>query len=125
MVCDVLQWQKLTWNEKGTWAAKMDNYQLHELQNVEAHPNSFGQGGSVPTIDARLGGLDHGLNITVPHWSTMAFESFSKNLKETRGVPNAMVDFLLDQLWIQYRSDVIFLSRECVERGLERGRSNG
>ena len=55
----------------------------------------------------------------------MAFESFSKNLKETRGVPNAMVDFLLNQAWIQYRSDVIRLRCEFVEGRLERGWSDG
>jgi hypothetical protein len=81
------------WRLKGT-------YQLHELQNVEAHPDSFRQGGSVPTVDTGLGGLDHSLNIAVPHRSAMAFESFSKNLKETRGVPDAMVDFLLNQVWV-------------------------
>ena len=107
------------------WAAKADTYQLHELKNVEAHPYGLCQGGSVPTVDAGLGGLDHSLDVTVSHWSTMAFESFSKNLKETRGVPNAMVDFLLDQLRIQYRSDIIRLGCEFVESGLERGRSNG
>ena len=106
-------------------AAKLDNYQLHEFQNVEAHPNSFRQGGSVPTIDAGLGGLDHSFDITVSHWSTMAFESFSKNLKETRSIPNAVVDFLLNQLWIQYRSDIVRLGCEFVESGLERGGPDG
>jgi hypothetical protein len=55
----------------------------------------------------------------------MTFESFSKNLKETRSVPDAMVDLLLNQVWVQHRSDVARLRREFVESGLERGRSNG
>ena len=32
----------------------------------------------------------------------MCFESFSKNLKETRGVPDTMVDLLFDQFWVEY-----------------------
>jgi hypothetical protein len=55
----------------------------------------------------------------------MTFESFSKNLKETRSVPDAMVDLLLNQVWVQHRSDVARLRREFVESGLERGRSDG
>ena len=87
-------------NEEGAQAAKTETYQLHELQNVEAHPNGFRQGCSVPTIDTGLGGSDHSLNIAVSHWSAMAFESFSQDLEETRSIPDPMVDFLLDQLWV-------------------------
>ena len=108
-----------------SWAAKIATYQFHELQNVKTHPDSFRQGGGVHTIDTGLGGLDHSLNIAVSHWSTMTFESFSKNLKETRSVPDAMVDLLLNQVWVQHRSDVTRLRREFVESGLERGRSDG
>jgi len=50
----------------------------------------------------------------------MGFECFSKNLKETRGVPDPMVNFLLNQVWIKHRSDVVRLCREFVESGLER-----
>lgn len=89
-------------NEKGMRASKTNTHQLHELQNVEAHPDGFRQRSCVPAIDAGLGGLDHGLDVLVSHRSTMAFEGFSKNLKETRGIPNAMVDFLLNQVWVQY-----------------------
>ena len=83
-------------------ADEIDTCQLHELQNVEAHPDGSRKGDSVPTIDTGLGGLDHSFNIAVSHWSTMTFESFSKNLKETQGVPNTMGDFLLNQVWVQY-----------------------
>ena len=74
------------------------SYQFHELQNVKAHPDGFRQGGSVPTINTGLGGPDHSLDIAISHWSAMTFESFPKILEETRGVPDAVVDFLLNQL---------------------------
>lgn len=106
-------------NEKGAQAAKVDAYQFHELQHIEAHPDSFRQGGAVPTLDARLGGPDHSLDIAVSHWSTMTFKCFPKHLEETRGVPNTMVDFLLNQLRVQYRSDVVCLCCDFVESGLE------
>ena len=122
MICDVLQLHK---NEKNVRAVKIDTCQFHELQNVEAHPDSFRQGCSVPTIDTGLGGLDHSLDIAVSHWGTMAFESFSKDLEETRGVPDAMVDFLLNKIWVQYRSDVIRLRCELVKSRLERGVTDG
>ena len=104
---------------------RIDTHQFHELQNIEAHPDSFHQGGSVPTIDTGLGGLDHGLDITVSHRGAMAFECFSEDLKETRGVPDAMVDFLLNKVRIQYGSDVIRLRRELVKSRLERGVAGG
>ena len=55
----------------------------------------------------------------------MAFECFTEDLEETRGVPDAMVDFLLNKDRIQYRSDVIRLRRELVKSGLERGVAGG
>jgi len=105
-------------------ADEIDTCQLHELQNVEAHPDGSRQGGSVPPIDTGLGGLDHSLDIAVSHRSTVTFESFSKNMKEARGVPDAMVYFLLNQVWVQYRSYVARLRCEFIESGLERGRSD-
>ena len=112
-------------NKKNVRVAKKGTRQFHELQNVKAHPDSFRQRGGVPTIDAGLGGLDHSLDITVSHWSTMAFESFPKDLKETGGVPDAMVDFLLNQVWLEYRSDVTRLRCELVKSRLERGVPDG
>jgi hypothetical protein len=55
----------------------------------------------------------------------VAFESFSKDLKETRSVPDAMVDFLLNKVRVEYRSDVIRLCCELIKSGLERGVSDG
>ena len=49
----------------------------------------------------------------------------AKNLEETRGVPDAVVYFLLDQVWVQYRPNVVRLSGEFVKRGLERGGFDG
>lgn len=74
----------------------LGTYQLHEFQNIEAHPDCLCQRSSVPTVGAGLGGLDHNLNVGVSHWSAMAFEGFSKNLEEARGVPDAVVYFLLN-----------------------------
>ena len=111
-------------NKKNIRVAKTGTRQFHELQNVKAHPDGFRQRGGVPTINAGLGGLDHSLDITVSHRSTMAFESFPKDLKETRGVPDAMVDFLLNQVWLEYRSDVTRLRCELVKSRLERGVSD-
>ena len=55
----------------------------------------------------------------------MGFESFPKSLKETLGVPDAVVDLLLNEVWVEDRPDVFLLGSELVEGGLERGRSNG
>jgi hypothetical protein len=112
-------------NQKNVQAIRIGTYQFHELQNVKAHPDSFRQGGNVPTVDTGLGGLDHSLDITVSHRGAVAFESFSKDLKETRSVPDAMVDFLLNKVRVEYRSDVIRLRCELIKSRLERGVSDG
>lgn len=61
----------------------VDTHKLHELQNVEAHPDGFSDKCGVPTVNTGLSGPDHRLNVVISHRGTMAFESFSKNLKET------------------------------------------
>lgn len=50
----------------------------------------------------------------------MTFERFPEDLKETRSVPDAAVDLLLDQSRVQYGSDVIALCYGLVVSGLER-----
>ena len=102
MVCDVLWWQESARKRESAQRAIVDAHQFHELQDIEAHPDGFHDRGNIPTIHTGVSGLDHSLNVVISHWGTMTFESFSECLKETRGIPDAMVDLLLDQLWVQY-----------------------
>ena len=93
MVRDILRWEQI---KTGTRVVYLGAYQLHEFQNIKTHTDCLCEGSSVPTVGAGLGGLNHNLNVAVPHWSAMAFKSFPKSLKETRGVPDAVVYFLLN-----------------------------
>lgn len=119
VICNVLRQRDLTLEWEYSQRAAKDTHKLHELQNIEAHPNGFCDRSSVSTIHTGLSSPNHGLDVMISHRGTMAFEGFPENLEETRGLPNVVVDLLLDQFRVQYRPDIISLGCHFVGSELE------
>lgn len=84
------------------------NIQFHKLKDLEAHAHSFYSIGlsSPSTRCTLLCHFDHGINGTVAHRGTMAFEGLTDYNKEAGRVKQIVLQLLLYEIWVEDRSEV-------------------
>jgi hypothetical protein len=94
---------------------------FHELEYVEAHSHCFDSVRFTATTARRTGlcNLDHSVHCAITHGRAVTFQSLTNDNEKPRWVEDVVLQFLLNEIRVENRSEMRSLGGMSLDLDLE------